>query len=394
MEHFVTFDNVCKYYQMGENRIAAADHVTFYIEKGRILRYRRPLGRGKNHRAEHAGRHGHLRRGADPAGRRGGERLTTRSSSPTYRRYDVGFVFQFYNLVQNLTALENVELAAEICRDPLDPPTRAAPGGPGAPEEQFPGAAFRRRAAACFHCAGAGQKPQDPALRRAHGRAGLQNRQTGAGACCRRPAASTGRTVIVITHNSALTAMADRVIRINSGQAHLQHGQRTPHPGGRNRVVTRLEKDLPKNVLRTIDGTMSRFHRHRRHRGAGRRAFCRGCSPCPSDMRTTVDEYFDRQNMHDLRIVSPLGLTDDDVAAIPAVDGVGEVMPAYLADLFVNAGEKRTSSPASTACPRPNRGNRAPKLAEPPGGGGGPPAHSAQRVRASRKAAVTTEPDR
>ena len=66
-----------------------------------------------------------------------------------------------------------------------------------------------------------------------------------------------------------------------------------------------------------------------------------GLMAMPIDMRTTIDEYFDRQNMHDLRIVSPLGLTDDDVAAIAAVDGVDEVMPAYMTDMFVDAGEKK-----------------------------------------------------
>lgn len=81
----------------------------------------------------------------------------------TYRRYDVGFVFQFYNLVQNLTARENVELAAEICRDPLMP-TPCWMRWPGGPQKQLPGTAFRRRTAACLHRPCAGQKPKDPAL--------------------------------------------------------------------------------------------------------------------------------------------------------------------------------------------------------------------------------------
>ena len=83
----------------------------------------------------------------------------------------------------------------------------------------------------------------------------------------------------------------------------------------------------------------------------------------PIDMRTTIDEYFDRQNMHDLRIVSPLGLTDDDVAAIAAVDGVDEVMPAYMTDMFVDAGGKKEhrhthSQPAHG----PNRGKKSRKI--------------------------------
>lgn len=81
----------------------------------------------------------------------------------TYRRYDVGFVFQFYNLVQNLTARENVELAAEICRDPLDADTVLDEVGLADRKNNFPHS-FPRRTAACLHRPCAGQKPEDPAL--------------------------------------------------------------------------------------------------------------------------------------------------------------------------------------------------------------------------------------
>ena len=102
---------------------------------------------------------------------------TTAKQLTTYRRYDVGFVFQFYNLVQNLTALENVELAAQICKDPLDAEDGAGPGGPGGAAGQLPRPALRRRAAAGGHRPGPGQKPQAAAVRRAHRRPGLQHRQ-------------------------------------------------------------------------------------------------------------------------------------------------------------------------------------------------------------------------
>lgn len=93
-------------------------------------------------------------------------------------------------------------------------------------------------------------------------------------------------------------------------------------------------------MLRTMKGTFSRFIAIAAIVALGV-GLLSGLMAMPIDMRTTIDEYFDRQNMHDLRIVSPLGLTDDDVAAIAAVDGVDEVMPAYMTDMFVDAGEKK-----------------------------------------------------
>lgn len=93
-------------------------------------------------------------------------------------------------------------------------------------------------------------------------------------------------------------------------------------------------------MLRTMKGTFSRFIAIAAIVALGV-GLLSGLMAMPIDMRTTIDEYFDRQSMHDLRIVSPLGLTDDDVAAIAAVDGVDEVMPAYMTDMFVDAGEKK-----------------------------------------------------
>ena len=115
MEHFVTFDNVCKYYQMGENRIAAADHVTFHIEKGEFCIIVGPSGAGKTTVLNMLGGmdtcdEGHIWLDGKEVS------AYSRKELITYRRYDIGFVFQFYNLVQNLTAKENVELASQICR--------------------------------------------------------------------------------------------------------------------------------------------------------------------------------------------------------------------------------------------------------------------------------------
>ena len=154
--HFVELRDVCKYYQMGTVRISAADHINFYIEKGEFCVIVGPSGAGKTTVLNMLG-------GMDTCDE--GEiwldgQLVSRYSPKeltAYRRYDVGFVFQFYNLVQNLTALENVELASEICKD-------FGRRGPCRAHEKFPGAAFRRRAAARLHCARAGQKPEDSAV--------------------------------------------------------------------------------------------------------------------------------------------------------------------------------------------------------------------------------------
>ena len=108
---FVTFDNVCKYYQMGDTRIAAADHVSFTIEKGEFCVILGPSGAGKTTVLNMLGGmdtcdEGHIWLDGQEVSAFNQKQLTQ------YRRYDVGFVFQFYNLVQNLTARENVELAS------------------------------------------------------------------------------------------------------------------------------------------------------------------------------------------------------------------------------------------------------------------------------------------
>ena len=178
MDHFVEFEDVCKYYQTGSVKIAAADHMNFYVDKGEFCIIVGPSGAGKTTLLNILGGmdscdEGHVWLDGRDVSRFSEKALTT------YRRYDVGFVFQFYNLVQNLTALENVELASEICRDPLDPAQTLTSVGLGERLNDHP---VRRPAAAGSHCPGPGQKPQAPAVRRAHRCPGLQDRQTGAGA--------------------------------------------------------------------------------------------------------------------------------------------------------------------------------------------------------------------
>ena len=147
----------------------------------------------------------------------------------TYRRYDVGFVFQFYNLVQNLTARENVELAAEICRDPLDADTVLDEVGLADRKNNFPAqlsGGEQQRVSIARALA------KNPKILLCDEPTGALDYKTGKQvlallqATCRKQ----GRTVIVITHNSALAAMADRVIRINSGRVVDQTVNPNPTP--------------------------------------------------------------------------------------------------------------------------------------------------------------------
>ena len=225
-EPFIMFDSVCKYYQMGQTRIAAADHISFTIDKGEFCVIVGPSGAGKTTLLNMLG-------GMDTCdeGRiyLDGQEISAYSQKQLtqYRRYDVGFVFQFYNLVQNLTALENVELASEICKEPM--PARQALRDVGLEQRMgnFPAqlsGGEQQRVSIARALA------KNPKILLCDEPTGALDYNTGKQVLkllqdtCR----STGRTVIVITHNSALTAMADRVIHIKSGQVSAM--EQNPHP--------------------------------------------------------------------------------------------------------------------------------------------------------------------
>ena len=212
---YITFENVTKEYRTGGESVLAANRVNFEIEKGELCVVLGPSGAGKTTILNLLG-------GMDKAtsGRItvGGKEITgLRSRELTeYRRLDVGFVFQFYNLVQNLTAVENVELASEICRDPLDPRKTLEQVGLGHRLDNFPAqlsGGEQQRVAIARALA------KNPKLLLCDEPTGALDYVTGKSILkllqdtCR----STGKTVIVITHNTALTAMADRVIRVKSG---------------------------------------------------------------------------------------------------------------------------------------------------------------------------------
>ena len=215
MGHVVDFQDVCKYYTMGEQRITAADHITFTIEQGEFTIIVGPSGAGKTTVLNMLGGMDTCDEGSIRLDGREISRYTRRQLTE-YRRYDVGFVFQFYNLVQNLTALENVELAAEICREPLDARETLAHVGLEDRLNNFPAQLSGGEQQRVSIARALAKNPKillcdEPtgALDYKTGKTILQLLQD----TCR----NTGRTVIVITHNQALTAMADRVIRIKNG---------------------------------------------------------------------------------------------------------------------------------------------------------------------------------
>lgn len=213
---YISFENVCKYYKMGQNVIAAADNLNFTVDKGEFCVVVGPSGAGKTTLLNILGGmdvcdSGKIMLDGDEVSSFSKKRLTD------YRRYDVGFVFQFYNLVPNLTALENVELAGEISLDPLPAADVLRSVGLEERAQNFPAqlsGGEQQRVSIARALA------KNPKLLLCDEPTGALDYQTGKSILkllwdsCR----STGKTVIVITHNSALTKMADRIIRIKNGQ--------------------------------------------------------------------------------------------------------------------------------------------------------------------------------
>lgn len=213
---YISFEHVCKYYQTGDTVVKAVDDVNFTIEKGEFCVVLGPSGAGKTTILNLLGGMDKATSGTITVG---GKQITgLRSPQLTdYRRTDVGFVFQFYNLMPNLTALENVELARQVCKDALDPRTVMEQVGLSQRMNNFPaqlsGGEQQRVSIARALC-------KNPALLLCDEPTGALDYQTGKQilALLQKQSRENGMTVVIITHNSALTAMADRVIRVRSGQ--------------------------------------------------------------------------------------------------------------------------------------------------------------------------------
>lgn len=213
---FVEFKDVCKVYRMGEVEVRALDGATFAVERGELAVILGPSGAGKTTLLNILGgidtaTSGEaLLDGGDIA--RMGERELT-----AHRRHDIGFVFQFYNLVQNLTALENVELACEICPDPLDPAEVLAEVGLEGRMDNFPAqlsGGEQQRVAIARAIA------KNPKLLLCDEPTGALDYVTGKQILelLQRTARISGRTVIIVTHNQAIADMADRVIHVREGR--------------------------------------------------------------------------------------------------------------------------------------------------------------------------------
>lgn len=224
---YIEFDHVVKEYPSGSSVIRALDEASFTAEQGELSVILGQSGAGKTTALNILG-------GMDTAttGRVvvGGRDITglRKKELVTYRRNDIGFVFQFYNLVPNLTALENVELASQICPDHFDPGKRCAKsdwGEDGQLPAQLSGGEQQRVSIA----RAIAKKPKlllcdEPtgALDYETGKEVLQLLQD----ICQ----TQGMTVMIITHNSALAPMAHKVIRFRSGKVTSEEVNATPRP--------------------------------------------------------------------------------------------------------------------------------------------------------------------
>ena len=228
MSEFIEFRDVRKVYKMGEVEMPALDGVSFQIKKGEFVVIAGASGAGKSTILNILGgmdtcTSGEILVDGEEVSKMDARQLTT------YRRYDIGFVFQFYNLVQNLTARENVELAVQICKNPLDVDQTIEAVGLRERRSNFPSqlsGGEQQRVAIARALA------KNPKLLLCDEPTGALDYQTGKSILkllqdtCRQQQ----MTVIVITHNLALTPMGDKVIRVKSGKIRSIEVNEHPKP--------------------------------------------------------------------------------------------------------------------------------------------------------------------
>ena len=223
---FVEFKDVRKIYTMGEVQVAAVDGMSFEIEQGELVVVVGPSGSGKTTLLNMMGGMDSCTSGSITLDGARVDQFDEKQLTD-YRRYDIGFVFQFYNLVQNLTALENVELASQICRNPLPPADVLTQVGLAHRMDNFPAqlsGGEQKRVAIARAIA------KNPKLLLCDEPTGALDYKTGKAILkllqdtCR----ETGRTVVLITHNSAFCAIADRVIHVKEGK--VERMELNAHP--------------------------------------------------------------------------------------------------------------------------------------------------------------------
>jgi putative ABC transport system ATP-binding protein len=214
--NYVTFTDVVREYHSGQVTVRAADGICFNLDKGKFSIIVGPSGAGKTTVLNILGGMDRATSGSVTVDGRDISRLSKRDIC-TYRRYDIGFVFQFYNLIPNLTAFENVELGLQICNDALDPRLVLSEVGLEHRLANFPAqlsGGEQQRVAIARALA------KNPKLLLCDEPTGALDYETGKSILkllqdtCR----EKGVTVVVITHNMAITPMADRVVKIKSGK--------------------------------------------------------------------------------------------------------------------------------------------------------------------------------
>ena len=211
----IILQDVCKSYQIGEMAIQAVDRVSFTVHMGEFAVVVGPSGAGKTTVLNLLGG---MDRATDGRILVDGRDIVPMSDKQLtlYRRYEVGFVFQFYNLMPNLTALENVELARQVCKNPLDPQEMLERVGLKERMNNFPaqlsGGEQQRVAIARALC-------KNPALLLCDEPTGALDSETGRMVLTllRDIGRDTGKTVMIITHNAAIMPAAQRVIRMKNG---------------------------------------------------------------------------------------------------------------------------------------------------------------------------------
>ena len=213
---YIEVKNEYKRYQMGETTITANDGISFEVEKGEVAVILGPSGAGKSTVLNILGGmdscdDGEISIDGTDIAQFSEKQLTT------YRRNDVGFVFQFYNLVPNLTAKENVELASQIVADALDSTTVLQSVGLGERLDNFPAQLSGGEQQRVTIARAIAKKPK---LLLCDEPTGALDYETGKQilTILQNTARETGTTVLIITHNSAIAEMADRVIRINDAK--------------------------------------------------------------------------------------------------------------------------------------------------------------------------------